>query len=99
MDATPNWKFKRGHPNSNVKIENKFQQTTCLSPPSSTKYVEGLENWVNNKGDTRLVQTLVGSSLSVWYNGSDWGYGTSFPIQCVCVRKMGISVLNGILIS
>ena len=67
-------------------------------PPSSTKYVEGLENRVYNKGDTRPVQTLVGSSLSVWYSGSDWGYGTSFPIQCVCVRKMGISVLNGIIL-
>ena len=42
-------------------------------PPSSAKYVEGPENRVDNKGDTRPVRTLVGSSLSVWYSGSDWG--------------------------
>ena len=80
MDTTPNWKFKRGHPNSNVKIENKFQQATCFGPPSSAKYVEGPENRVNNKGDTRPVRTLVGSSLSIWYSESDLGYGTNFPI-------------------
>ena len=45
------------------------------------------ENRVYNKGDTRPVQTLVGSSLSVWYSGSDQGYGTNFPIyECVCVE-------------
>ena len=51
-----------------------------LGPPSSAKYVEGPKNRVDNKGDTRPVRTLVGSSIRL-------GIWDQFPNSvCVCEK-------------
>lgn len=41
-------------------------------PPSSAKYVEARKSG-RQQGGYHPVRTLVGSSLSIWYSGSDWG--------------------------